>query len=271
MKSTLTLILLTLITPVFSQDTQEEAKKNKPKHSLMADPQAEAKKAAEKKAKEEMEKMVAEEKVKDLATAKQTMEDAKKAAAEAAISTAAAREAAGPEKVTLHTIAPGGSLTAVSAEAYGLTRYWRILKLYNKVDPSKLQVGQEIKAPDISWLIANSGLEHVYPKAVANIMGVKKTLTEIQDRTSILTAEDLTRVKEAAGLIGEAQTLLMKKKPGVTGTPNATLNQLLTVKIHLNHIANKTRKGRTDPHSLAHEHLSNAIVYGVLWAQDDFK
>ena len=271
MKTTLTLILLSLATPVFSQDTQEETKKNEPKHSLMADPQAEAKKAAEKKAKEEMEKMVAEEKVKDLATAKQTMADAKKAAAEAVIATAAAREAAGPEQVTLHTIAPGGSLTAVSAEAYGRTRYWRILKLYNEVDPSKLQVGQEIKAPDISWLIAKSGLEHVYPKAVANIMGVKKTLTEIQDRTSTPTAEDLTKVKEAAGLIGEAQTLLMKKKPGVKGTPNATLSQLQTVKTHLNHIANKTKKGRTDPNSLAHEHLSNAIVYGVLWAQGDFK
>ncbi len=67
-----------------------------------------------------------------------------------------------PEKVSLHYIKPGGSLTAVSEEAYGRTRYWRILKLYNKVNPSKLQVGQEIKAPEIPWLISKSGLSSRY-------------------------------------------------------------------------------------------------------------
>lgn len=202
---------------------------------------------------------------------KKAEEKAKVETAKALDTTAEARKAAGPEKVTLHHIKPGGSLSAISEEAYGRTRYWRILKLYNKVDPSKLQVGQEIKAPDIKWLLASSGLQERYPKAVANILSTKQIITEIQEKKTTLTEEDLTKVKELAGLISEAQTLLMKKTPGVTGRPNATFNQLQTVRAHLLHIANKTKKGRTDPHSLVHEHISNSIVYGVLWAQSGFK
>lgn len=175
------------------------------------------------------------------------------------------------EKITLHTIKPGGSLTAVSEEAYGRTRYWRILKLYNKVDPNKLQVGQEIKAPDIPWLLSSSGLQAKFPEAVANILSAKETLTKIQDKGQALTEEDQTAIKGAADKILATQKLLFKTAEGVTGKPNATVTQLRTVHQHLLHIANKTRKGRTDPNSLAHEHLSNAIVYGVLWAQGGFK
>jgi len=211
------------------------------------------------------------DKIQERRKEKEAKEKAEKAAAEALKMTEKAREQAGPEKVTLHTIQPGGSLTAISEEAYGLTRYWRILKLYNKVDPSKLQVGQEIKAPDIPWLLASSGLQERYPKAVTNILETKKILTAIQSKESQPTAEDLTKVKEAAGLISEAQKILLKKTPGITGRPSATVQQLQTVRSHLLHIANKTKKGRTDPNSLAHEHLSNSIVYGVLWAQGGFK
>lgn len=198
-------------------------------------------------------------------------EEAAKAAEEALKATAEAREAAGPEKATLHQIKPGGSLTAISEEAYGRTRYWRILKLYNKVDPSKLQVGQEIKAPDIPWLLASSGLQQRYPKAVANILETKKILSEIQDKGSKPSDEDLGEIRNAASLISEAQKELLAKQAGVPGRPSATVKQLQTVKSHLLHIANKTKKGRTDPNSLAHEHISNAIVYGVLWAQGGFK
>ncbi len=204
----------------------------------------------------------------DRTEAKKAAEETEKAAEKA---TEEARKAAGPEKVTLHTIKPGGSLTAVSEEAYGRTRYWRILKLYNKVDPSKLQVGQGIKAPDIPWLLASSGLEEKFPKAVANILGAKKILTEVEDKGTAPTEEDLDQVQKAAALIFEAQTLLVKKTPGVTGRPNATVQQLRTVYSNLLHVANKTKEGRTDPNSLAHTHLSNTIVYGVLWAQGGFK
>lgn len=182
-----------------------------------------------------------------------------------------AREIAGPEKITTHTIKPGGSLTAVSEEAYGRTRYWRILKLYNEVDPSRLQVGQQLKAPDIPWLLSSCGLEHHFPKAVTNILKVKELLTTIQDKPTPPTDADLSNIRKTAELISEAQTELLTKQAGITGRPTATVKQLQTVKSHLLHIANKTRLGRTDPHSLAHEHLSNAIVYGVLWAQGDFQ
>jgi len=174
------------------------------------------------------------------------------------------------ERVTMHTIKPGGSLTAVSEEAYGRTRYWRILKLYNKVDPSKLQVGQAIKAPDIPWLISKSGLEKKYPEAVADLLKVKATLFEV-DEKSELTEEDVKKLKEAAAMVGKARTALMAKTDGVTGQPVATSKQLRTVQAHLGHIASKTRQGRTNPKELAHEHLSNAIVYGVLWAEGGFK
>jgi len=176
-----------------------------------------------------------------------------------------------PEKFTLHSIKPGGSLTAVSEEAYGRTRYWRILKLYNKVDPSKLQVGQPIKAPDIPWLLNSSGLEAKFPKAVAGILKAKNILTTIQDKNATLTEDDRKEIKGAADLIAEARDLLGKEVAGVSGKPLATVKQLRTVHSHLLHISNNTRQGRTDPNSLAHEHLSNAIVYGVLWAQGGFR
>ena len=196
---------------------------------------------------------------------------AQKADAEAIVSIAKARVAAGPEKASTHFIKSGGSLTAVSEEAYGRTRYWRILKLYNKVDPSKLQVGQEIKAPDIPWLLASSGLQDRFPKVVANLLETKKILTTLHEKETAPTDADLKEVEGAVNLITEAKNLLLKKTPGVIGKPNATITQLITVRTHLLHIANKTKKGRTDPNPLAHEHLSNSIVYAVLWAQGDFQ
>ena len=277
MKFPLYFTILAFISPTFAQSVNELPSIGANGKSTMDEmikrrKEEAAKKAAAAKAKQEAEEAAKKAQAEaDAKAKKEADEKAAKADAEALKSIIKAREAAGPEKASMHYIKPGGSLTAISEEAYGRTRYWRILKLYNKVDPNKLQVGQEIKAPNIPWLIASSGLQDRFPKVVTNLLETKKILTAIHDKKTAPTDEDLKKVQGAAGLITEAKNLLLKKTPGVSGKPNATITQLITVRTHLLHIANKTKKGRTDPNSLAHEHLSNSIVYAVLWAQGDFK
>ncbi len=72
--------------------------------------------------------------------------------------------------------------------------------------------------------------------------------------------DDLSKIKKA----------LQAKTEGVDMPPAATIKQIVAVRKHIIDIS-AGNKSRLDRQALAHEHLSNAIVYGVLWARDGFK
>ncbi len=177
-----------------------------------------------------------------------------------------------PEVVTIHTIEKGGTLGQVSEKAYGRTRYWRILKLYNEVDPSKLKVGQLIKAPDLTWLLKSCKLEAKFPEVAQTLLNVKKGLIQLEDANPKLVFDENQKAEilKLSELIEKSEKTLNAKHKGVKSPPYATLKQLRTCRTFLNQIA-AGKKSRRNPHSLAHEHLSNAIVYSVLWARDGFK
>jgi len=177
------------------------------------------------------------------------------------------------ERVSVHFIEKGDTLGRISERAYGRTRYWRILKLYNQCDPTKLKIGQEIKAPELDWLLASCGLQEKLPSVAAGMLKIHQDLIKVEDSTPDLefSEEQLKEIDKLGTLAGEIQKALRVKETGIANPPYATLKQLRTCRKHLNKIASGKNARNQKTHSLAHEHLSNAIVYSVLWAKDGFK
>ncbi len=178
-----------------------------------------------------------------------------------------------PEKVTIHIIEKGGTLGQISEKAYGRTRYWRILKLYNKCDPGKLKIGQTIKAPDLPWLFDSCGLKEKFPTVVDGFLKIQADLIAIEDAQpdKKYSKEALSKIDKLGTLVGELSATLQTKTKGVKTPPYATLKQLRTCRTHLNRIAAQKKSGGLNLNALAHEHLSNAMVYGILWAEAGFK
>lgn len=179
---------------------------------------------------------------------------------------------------SLHTVKPSGSLSYISAIAYKRPGYWRILKLHNGIAPEKLQAGQQIKAPDLDWLLADCKLTLMYPQVTKDLMTARKMFMEVEDKlegaiqkdTITPTEEDQKKIGEAIALINTARTTLLAKKEGVTSPPSATVLQLRTVTRKMATISGGTTKAAATQ-NLVHEHFSNALVYAVLWARDGFK
>jgi hypothetical protein len=173
-------------------------------------------------------------------------------------------------KVSSHLIAQGDSLSKIAEVAYGRTRYWRILKLYNKVDPSDLKIGQEILAPELPWLVEASGLKAKYPLAADGLLKVYADLKALEQKHPTLGPEQQAEIKPLVLTITDCIKALQAKTEGVKNPPAATLQQLNSCRSSLNALAN-AKPGKRDHQALAHEHLSNSFVYSVLWALNDFK
>jgi|GEM_PF-3850853 len=184
-----------------------------------------------------------------------------------------APEEKAPEKVSIHTIEAGGTLGQISEKAYGRTRYWRLLKLYNKCDPGKLKVGQTIKAPELPWLLESCGLKGKFPTVAEGLLKIKNDLMAIEDARpkKDYSEEELAKIDQLGTLVGTLSAALQQKTKGVKSPPYATLKQLRTCRGYLNKIAAKKKAGRRNLNALAHEHLSNAMVYAILWSQNKFK
>ena len=182
------------------------------------------------------------------------------------------------EVSTLHVVKSGGSLSLVSARAYSRPGYWRILKLHNGVAPEKLQAGQKIKAPDLQWLLADSNFASMYPQVSEDLLTARSLFMEVEDRLAASikndeitpTEEDQKQIKRAVDLIQKCRDTLMVKKEGVKKAPNAALLQLRAAYQKMEHIAGGAKRAAATQ-NLVHEHLSNSIVYSVLWARDGFK
>ncbi len=184
-------------------------------------------------------------------------------------------EVALPEVAQSFIIEKGDTLGKVSEKAYGRTRYWRILKLYNECDPSKLKVGQKIKAPELKWLLASCKFSEHFPEISLDLLKIKSDLITIEDSQpdKKYTENTLKQLDELGTLTGKITEKLKEsaKLKAVKTPPYATLKQLRTCRQYLNMLAAQKKVGRRDLNALIHEHLSNALVYAVLWAKSDFK
>lgn len=221
------------------------------------------------------EPVVVEDKVKDVAKTETT----ETAPAEAANGEAAEPTSVKiPEVMTSHEVKPGSSLSLISQKAYSRPGYWRVLKLHNGIAPEKLQAGQTIKAPDLVWLLADCNFTKTYPivsadlmKARSMFMGVETKMKEgITNDTIAPAGEDKKKIREAIALIEKCREALGKRKEGVRSVPNAAIMQLRTASRTMETIARGTNQAASKQ-NLVHEHLSNSIVYTVLWARNDFK
>lgn len=182
------------------------------------------------------------------------------------------------EMIQEFVIESGGSLTKVSAEAYGRLGYWRLLKLYNDADPNKLKIGQVIKAPDLLWLLEQEKVVPLLKDAVDDLMAGRALYMEVEGviRPKVKGAnkvtpseEDKAKLLEAQKLIATASAKFGKTREGVSGAPNSTLLQLRTVGTLIGDIAKGTSK-TGDKMTLVHQHLGNALTYCIIWAREGF-
>ena len=181
-----------------------------------------------------------------------------------------------PKLLGQHVIDSGDTLGKIAEKSYGRTRYWRILKLYNQCDPGKLKVGQVIEIPDLQWLLEDAGLTGKLPEVAAGLLKLKDRLSALEDAkgSQAYSEEARKELDELATMVGKlSQTLegSPKKVKGITKPPYATMKQLRTCRTHLNRLAQGKKDGRKNLNALVHEHLSNSIVYAVLWSRDGFK
>lgn len=182
------------------------------------------------------------------------------------------------EVSSLHVVKSGGSLSAVSANAYSRPGYWRILKLHNGVTPEKLQAGQKIKAPDLKWLLADSNFSVMYPEVSEDLLTARKLFMDVEDNLSSSikndsitpSEEDQKQLKLAIDLIEKCKKTLSEKKEGVKKSPSSAILQLRAITVKMVLISAGTKRAASTQ-NLVHEHLSNTIVYSVLWARDGFK
>lgn len=223
---------------------------------------------AEEKAAEE--RKIAQEKAVALAAA--DLKKRQDAAREAGI------ELKSEEITSSHTIKPGSSLSLISAKVYSRPGYWRILKLHNGIAPEKLQAGQVIKAPGLKWLLADSQFTVMYPLVSGDLMLARKIFMDVEDKMEdsikddviAPSEEDKKQIELAITLIHKCRNTLMEKRIGVKKAPSAAILQLRTAAEKMSLISKGTKKAAATQ-NLVHEHLSNSIVYSVLWAKDGFK
>lgn len=188
-------------------------------------------------------------------------------------------DAEGAEGATIrkHVIAQGDNLSRIAAKVYGRAGYWRLLKLYNDCDPSKLKIGQVIEVPDLVWWLKEEGVVEKYEEAATALMKGRSLFMLAEEDLLADPAMAAQPPPESVSLISEAQALLAAardgfatKPEGVTGTPNSALLQLRTASELMGAVA----KGDARP-SVAmaevHERLGNALTYCLIWAREGFK
>jgi LysM repeat protein len=182
------------------------------------------------------------------------------------------------ERVQEFVIQSGGSLSKVSAEAYGRLGYWRVLKLYNGIDTDKLTIGQVIKAPDLLWLLKKEKVVPFLKDAVDDLMAGRAKYMEVEDviRPRVKgsdkitpSEEDTAKLLEAKKLIANASAKFGEPRKGINGAPNSTLLQLRIVGELIGEIADGTSK-TGDKMTLVHHHLGNALTYCIIWAREGF-
>jgi len=177
-----------------------------------------------------------------------------------------------------HTIEAGSSLSLISAKVYSRPGYWRILKLHNGIAPEKLQAGQVIKAPGLKWLLADSQFTAMYPIVSEDLMLARKIFMDVENKLEdsikgdaiAPSEEDQKQIKVAVNLIHKCRTTLMAKREGVKNAPSAAILQLRTAARKMEEISKGSKKAAATQ-NLVHEHLSNSLVYSVLWARNGFK
>ena len=176
-----------------------------------------------------------------------------------------------------YRVEKGGSLSLISVQAYGRAGYWRILKLHNGVSPEKLKLGQKVKAPDLKWLMADSGLTKVFPVACRDLLESRRLFMELEGdldsskkSDSVMSAEEISKkMNKAEDLMRNSRKLFMKRRSGVKGSPNSVAQQLFVASNKMAEVV-KGKKDIFSVRGLVHEHISNSIVYSVLWAKDGF-
>ncbi len=191
---------------------------------------------------------------------------------------AAGREIALEDVTSSHKVKSGGSLSLISAKVYSRPGYWRILKLHNGIAPDKLQAGHVIKAPSLKWLLADSQFSIMYPIVAEDLLLARKIFMDFEDKLEesikgdVITpgAEDKKQIQLAISLIQKCREALQADREGVKSPPEAAIMQLRSALRTMELISRGSKKAALTQ-NLVHEHLSNAMVYSVLWARDGFK
>ena len=102
-------------------------------------------------------------------------------------------------------------------------------------------------------------------------MDVENKLEDsIKDDVITPDAGDKKQIYLAISLIEKCRTTLQASRDGVKSAPSAAIMQLRSA-LRTMELVSKGSKKAALTQNLVHEHISNSIVYSVLWARDGFK
>ena len=182
-----------------------------------------------------------------------------------------------------YTLGNGETLAGVAKLRYGHQNYYRVIKLYNRLeDEAQVDSNHTLRVPEMSVILAEEGVTKVatqevtlilcsrakYDRVVKQLWTLRSASTDNQQ-----VPEDVRReLLEAADDLQQATESLKQARPGVTGAPKHMIGQLEQNTATIRLLA---AGEHSDPNGydidLVQQRYALALAYAIIWARDGFK
>jgi len=182
-----------------------------------------------------------------------------------------------------YTLRKDETLAAIARQRYGHQKYSGVIKLCNRIeDETHIEVGSNLRLPDMSAILAEEGVTKVAAGEVELILCSRAKYDKVVDQLLALrvhangsyeTPEALKReLLEAADDLQTATENLKGSRPGVSGVRKSMIGQLEQVMTGMRDLA---WGDNADPNAydidIVQQRYALALAYAVIWAREGFK
>lgn len=176
----------------------------------------------------------------------------------------------GPETES-YKIKSGDTLGRVARRLYRSTSYSSLLQDYNKVDPRRLRIGQNLETPSFAEFTTELApkLIKFYPTETHLLLEAHQEYHELEDKLSSgpVTAERKTSIKALQEKITQIQEGMGSAKNGATSTPRKSLAQLKSLQLTLNGIHDGDFTITSKKGAVGRTHLALSLTEAIKWAK----
>ena len=176
----------------------------------------------------------------------------------------------GPEQET-YKISSGDTLGRIAKRLYGSSTYSYLLQNYNKVDPRRLRIGQNIQTPSYAALVTELApkLLETHPTEIQLLLEVHEDYQGLEDFLSStpFSEESKKSIASIQEKITKIQEGMGTAKDGATGTPTKSLRQLKSLQRTLAGLHEGTYTIKSKKGSIGRTHLALLLVEAVKWSK----
>ena len=182
-----------------------------------------------------------------------------------------------------YTLREGDTLAAVAARRYGHPNYYRVIKLYNRIeDEGRVGAGAAVRLPDVSAILAEEGFTKVAAAEAELILCSRAKYDRVEGRLRELRREagsggyavpDGVRraLLEAADDLERASDGLRSSKPGVVRAPGSMVGQLEENVAGMRALAEGSNDGYGYDIDMVQQRYALALTYAISWVREGFR